>query len=49
MTWEQIHRQFASERGLNRMCRYLETKTAGLRPAFNLMAARRQGLNGVHP
>ncbi len=39
ITWESIHRQFATTMRLNRMCSYLATKTAGLRPAFRLRAS----------
>lgn len=36
MTWEQVHHLYRDQPGLDRLRRYLETKTAGLRPAFAL-------------
>ena len=36
ITWEQIYRMCVEEYRLSRLCRYLETKTAGLVQAFNL-------------
>jgi hypothetical protein len=35
-TWEQLHQLFSPEPKLSRMRRYLENKTAGLKPAFRL-------------
>lgn len=35
-TWENIYRDVANHPQLNRLQRYLETKTAGLKPAFRL-------------
>ena len=34
MTWEQIYRNIQDDYGMSRLRRYLETKTAGLKPAF---------------
>jgi len=36
ITWEQIYLMLANNGRLSRLCRYLETKTAGLVRAFNL-------------
>jgi len=36
ITWEQIYRMSVSDGRLPRLCRYMETKTAGLIRAFNL-------------
>ena len=36
ITWEEIYRMCVSDGRLSRLCRYLETKTAGLVQAFNL-------------
>ena len=36
ITWEQIYHVCLREERLSRLCRYLETKTAGLAPAFRL-------------
>jgi hypothetical protein len=36
LTWESIHRLFSGDSALETMCRYLETKTAGLVRAFRL-------------
>ena len=36
ITWEQIYRMCVNDCRLSRLCRYLETKTAGLVQAFNL-------------
>ncbi len=36
ITWEQIHHLYANEPRLATLCRYLETKTAGLVRAFHL-------------
>ena len=36
ITWEQIYHLYAADPRLSTLCRYLETKTAGLVPAFLL-------------
>jgi hypothetical protein len=36
ITWEQIYRMALPDRRLSKLCRYMETKTAGLIPAFRL-------------
>jgi hypothetical protein len=36
ITWEQIYRMCLNDGRLSRLCRYLETKTAGLVQAFKL-------------
>jgi len=36
LTWEGIHQLFSDNPALETMCRYLETKTAGLVQAFNI-------------
>jgi hypothetical protein len=36
ITWEQIYRMALADGGLSRLCRYIETKTAGLVRAFHL-------------
>ncbi len=36
ITWEQIYELYADEESLGQMKRYLENKTAGLKPAFRL-------------
>jgi len=39
LTWEEIHNMFVDEPAAATLTRYLETKTAGLKPAFALLRA----------
>jgi hypothetical protein len=48
ISWEQIYKQFQDRRDLTRMRQYLETKTAGLKPAFKISPAAQRPVNRVY-